>query len=395
MRAAGVAVVVAAAALLGANACDKSNPAEPTPVCSFELSNREQNFSSAGGPGEVAVQTGAQCSWAVEGATGWVTLHSGTSVTGPGTANFTVLPNVTPEGRTKALAIAGISFTVNQSGLAPCAFSITPESKSFGDAGGSGQVHVATTAGCDWTATSNVAWVTTGAAKGSGPGPVSYSVAANNASTSRSGTLTVAGHTFSVAQAGEGAPEPSDCQYAVAPVEFAPCLSGGRFTATLTTQANCSWTVNTSAGWLSLPNGKSGKGSGTIAIAFSDNYDAPREGVVMVRWPTPTAGQNIRVEQAGCLYAVTESAFNFTSAAATGSFTVLQQSVPNSCGGPLQNQCVWTARSNVSWITVTSSMPRQGDNPVSFSVSANTGTTSRTGKITVKDKIVTISQAAP
>jgi hypothetical protein len=40
-------------------------------------------------------------------------------------------------------------------------------------------------------------------------------------------------------------------------------------------------------------------------------------------------------------------------------------------------------------------MPRQGDNPVSFKVAANTGTTSRTGKITVKDKVVTITQAAP
>ena len=137
------------------------------------------------------------------------------------------------------------------------------------------------------------------------------------------------------------------------------------------------------------------KGSGTIAIAFSDNYDAPREGVVMVRWPTPTAGQNIQVEQAGCLYSVNQSAFNFTSASMIDSFTVFQQSLPNSCGGPLQDQCVWTARANVSWITVTGSMPRQGDNPVSFKVSANTGTTSRTGKITVKDKVVTITQAAP
>src|SRR4029453_16118410 len=106
-------------------------------------------------------------------------------------------------------------------------------------------------------------------------------------------------------------------------------MAGGRVTASLTTQGNCSWTVNTSAGWLSLPNGKSGKGSGTITITFSDNYDAPREGVVMVRWPTPTAGQNLQVEQAGCVYSVSQSAFNYTSAAANGSFSVFQESLPN------------------------------------------------------------------
>jgi Putative binding domain, N-terminal len=395
-RAASVAVVVATTVLIATNACDKSSPATPTPVCSFALSSRDQAFTSAGGPGAVTVDTDSQCSWSVEGATVWVNLQSPKSVTGPGTVNFTVLPNMASDGRTKALTIAGTMFTVSQAGQTPCAFSITPESKSFGDEGGSGQVQVTAAQGCAWSAASNAEWITTtGNVQGSGPGAVNYAVKANNATVSRSGTLTIAGRTFSVTQAGEGTPEPSNCEYAVAPVTFAPCLAGGRLTASLTTQANCSWTVNTSAGWLSLPNGKSGKGAGTIAIAFSDNYDAPREGVVMVRWPTPTAGQNIQVEQAGCLYAVSESAFNFTSAAATGSFTVFQQSVPNSCGGALQDRCVWTARANVSWITVTSSMPRQGDDPVSFKVSANTGTTSRTGNITVKDKVVTITQAAP
>jgi len=284
---------------------------------------------------------------------------------------------------------------VTQAGQAPCAISIAPEGKSFGDEGGSGQVQVTAAAGCDWTAASNALWISiTSGAHANGPGAVGYSVTTNNAIASRSGTLTIAGRTFTVTQAGEGTPEPSHCEYSVGPVTFTPCMAGGRLTATLTTQANCSWTVNTGAGWLSLPNGRSGKGAGTIAVGYSDNYDAPRDGVVMVRWPTPTAGQNIQIEQAGCIYSVTQSSFNFTSASATDSFTVFQESQPNSGGGPFQDQCVWTAKSNVSWITVTSSMPRRGDNPVSFTVSANTGAT-RMGKITVRDKVVTITQAAP
>jgi hypothetical protein len=130
-----------------------------------------------------------------------------------------------------------------------------------------------------------------------------------------------------------------------------------------------------------------------VAISFPDNYDAPRTGVVMVRWPTPTAGQNVRVAQAGCLYAVTRNAFSFASAGGTGTFDVIQQSDPITCGGATQDRCIWTAASDVPWITVTSSMPRTGDNPVAFSVAANDTTTPREGRITVRDKVVVISQA--
>jgi hypothetical protein len=99
------------------------------------------------------------------------------------------------------------------------------------------------------------------------------------------------------------------------------------------------------------------------------------------------------VAQAGCLYAVSRSAFSFTASGGSGTFDVIQQSDPNTCGGATQDRCVWTARSDV-WITITSSMPRAGDNPVDFAAAANDASGSRVGTITVRDKVVTITQAA-
>jgi hypothetical protein len=130
-----------------------------------------------------------------------------------------------------------------------------------------------------------------------------------------------------------------------------------------------------------------------VTITFSDNYDAPREGIVMVRWPTPTAGQNIHVAQAGCRYAVSRNAFGFAATGGAGTFDVFQQSEPNTCGGPTQDRCVWTARSDVPWITITSSMPRSGDNPVAFVVAGNDSSAARVGSITVRDKVVLVTQA--
>jgi len=59
---------------------------------------------------------------------------------------------------------------------------------------------------CAWTAASNAGWITvTGGATGTGNGTVSYVVAANPHPNPRSGTLTIAGQTFTVNQDG-GAP---------------------------------------------------------------------------------------------------------------------------------------------------------------------------------------------
>jgi hypothetical protein len=113
----------------------------------------------------------------------------------------------------------------------------------------------------------------------------------------------------------------------------------------------------------------------------------------MVRWPTVTAGQNVRVSQAGCRYAVTTSSFNFIADGGNGRFDVLQQSDPTQCGGATQDRCVWTAVADVPWITITSPATRQGDNPVTFTVAPNNGP-QRTGTITVRDKVVQITQAA-
>ncbi|HEV7892864.1 MAG TPA: M36 family metallopeptidase [Pyrinomonadaceae bacterium] len=86
-----------------------------------------------------------------------------------------------------------------------CSFSISPTSASVAAAGGSGTVGVTTTAGCTWSAISNATFITvTGGSSGTGSGTVSYSVAANTATTSRTGTITIAGQTFTVTQAGTG-----------------------------------------------------------------------------------------------------------------------------------------------------------------------------------------------
>ncbi|HEX8187687.1 MAG TPA: M36 family metallopeptidase, partial [Pyrinomonadaceae bacterium] len=86
-----------------------------------------------------------------------------------------------------------------------CTYAISPTGASAPAAASTGTVTVTAGAGCAWTAVSNSSFLTvTSGASGSGGGTVSYSVAANTLTTSRTGTLTVAGQTFTVTQAGTG-----------------------------------------------------------------------------------------------------------------------------------------------------------------------------------------------
>jgi len=54
---------------------------------------------------------------------------------------------------------------------------------------------------------------------------------------------------------------------------------------------------------------------------------------------------------------------------------------------------MWIAQSDVEWITVTTPMPQFGDNPVSFSVAQNGGSDVRTGRISVRNRVVVVTQA--
>ncbi|HEU0008972.1 MAG TPA: BACON domain-containing carbohydrate-binding protein, partial [Verrucomicrobiae bacterium] len=85
----------------------------------------------------------------------------------------------------------------------PCSYSIAPTTVSVDVLGTLGTVNVNAGAGCAWIATSGAAWITiTSGLSGSGNGAVGYSVTANTSTSPRNGTLTIAGQSFSVTQAG-------------------------------------------------------------------------------------------------------------------------------------------------------------------------------------------------
>jgi len=174
--------------------------------CSYSISPTSQNVDANANTSTVTVTTTAACAWTAASAAPWITVTSGASGTGNGSVGLSIAAN-TGAARNGTVTIAGQTFTVNQAAVvAPCTFSIAPTSQNVPALGGTGTVTVTTTSACAWTASSNAPWLTiTSGAAGTGNGSVGFSAAVNTAG-SRNGTLTIAGQTFTVTQAGAVGP---------------------------------------------------------------------------------------------------------------------------------------------------------------------------------------------
>ncbi|HET7221469.1 MAG TPA: BACON domain-containing carbohydrate-binding protein [Vicinamibacterales bacterium] len=377
-------------AFIGLASCGGDNgPTAPSPTCTYALAPATVAYGPERGSGAVTITTDSGCTWSASGAPSWIAITGSANGSGTATLAYTVAANDATSTRSATLMVGGQSHSITQQGrpATVCTYDLSPASAEYSKDAASGTFAVNAPADCAWTAVSDAPWLTlTSGQQGTGSGSVSYAISRNLEITDRRGTIAVADHTFAVRQSGDI----GGCVYTVAPVELSSCMEPATVTFSITTQDSCPWTASPNASWLSVP--ASGAGSRTVTIAIGENYDAPRDGIVMVRWPTPTAGQNVRVAQGGCLYAVSRSTFSLTSAATTRTFDVIQQSQPTGCGGATQDRCLWSAVADVPWITITTSMPQRGDNRVGFSVAANDSTAARVGHITVRDQVVEIMQ---
>ncbi|HLG16764.1 MAG TPA: BACON domain-containing carbohydrate-binding protein [Blastocatellia bacterium] len=344
-------------------------------VCVFSISPMSQSFTEAGGSDTVIVTTEEGCLWGAVSNDAFITITSPGSGSGSSVVEYSVAANPSSLPRVGTMTIAGQTFTVNQAG-APCVFSIMPTSQSFLAAGGTGSVAVTSPIGCAWTAVSNDAFITvTSGASGSGNGTVNYSVAVKSDVGSRMGTITIAGETFTVTQAG------IDCStLSIMPMAQSFPVGGGTGMVSVTALAGCAWTAVSNDAFITVTSGSSGMGNGTVNYSVAANPNpGTRMGTITI------GGQTFTVTQAGtisCVFGIapTEDAFP-----ATGGTGVVNVSAPMGCN--------WTAVSNAAFITITSGASGTGNGSVVYSVAAKSSAGIRTGTMTIAGLTFTVNQA--
>ncbi len=343
-------------------------------ICSYAVSPTSQSFSSAGGTGTVTVTAPAGCPWTAASDSAWITITSGASGSGDGPVGYSVAVN-TGVARSGTLTVAGQTVTVSQD-VAGCAYLISPTSQSFAVTGGSGTVTVTVTAGidCAWTAVSNAAWITvTSGATGTGNGSVGYEVSAN-LNAARSGTVTVAGQTFTVRQ------DAFVCSYSISPSSATITAAGGTGEVAVSTTSNCSWTAVSNAAWITITGGASGTGTGSMSYSVAANTGGRLTGTVTIGGQTFTVNQ----EAAACSLSISPTEKWFSSVGGAAAVSVVMTT-----GG----DCPWSATSKATWITITSGASGNGNGTVGYSVAANTGA-SRTGAMTIAAQTFTVTQDA-
>ncbi len=335
--------------------------------CSYSLSPTSVNISANGGNGSFNLNSGAGCPFAATTNSSFITVTSGASGTGNGTIAFSVAAN-TGTARTGTITVGGLTFTISQA--SGCTYSLSPTSTSIAATGGNGSFNIAAGTGCQWTAASNDAWITiTPPVSGTGNGTIAFSVQANNG-VARTGTITVAGQTFTVNQAG-------GCAYSLSPTNAAFSEAGGNGTINVFAGADCQYTAVSNNSFITITTGANGTGNGSVTFNVAANTGQSRTGTITI------AGQVFIITQSdGCSFTISPANINVGASAGSGSFVV------NSGEG-----CARTAVSNASWITISSGSTGSGSGFVTFFWSANTGQ-ARFGTITVAGLTFTINQAA-
>ncbi len=254
--------------------------------CAFAVAPTPQSFASNGGNGRVNVATAAGCAWTARSNNAWITITSGSSGAGAGTVNFAVAVNP-GAARAGTLVVGDYAVTINQSGAAragrlvvddhavtinqsgqsggACAYSLAPSSDSLPAFGGMGNIEVqATGPGCAWTATSQASWITiTAGSSGFGNGAIAYAVPPNPDNNPRTGTLVIAGQTFTLTQA------TASCLALIAPTSQSFAANGGVGSISLPFGADCAWDAFTNDPWITFSSAINGSGPATITYAVA------------------------------------------------------------------------------------------------------------------------------
>jgi Putative binding domain, N-terminal/Viral BACON domain len=365
-------------------------------ACSLRLSPENRAFSDQGGSGEIDLAIQPGCRWRAGETPQWVTITPSDGI-GPATLRVTVAENNTGLRRDAMVRLGATALTIAQGGES-CRYAVASDRSEFAFAGGDGIVEVKTAAGCRWEIKTDVDWLRVqDESTGTGPARLRFSVGVNTRSEDRLGHVALNGESIDITQSGQ-----RHCSGAVTPVQTFARRIGNRAEFTVNAEAGCAWTANVGAGWLRILEGTRGVGRGRVVYQVDRNPEENahdfRKAPIEVRWAGPSAGENMWVWQfPGCAAGLAATGvirhandeYSYAAAATGADLSILVLV-------DLPFSCPWTVvPTDESWIAVRRYREpefRRGDADALISIAPNPSRTSRTTRVLIAERTLTITQ---
>ena len=349
----------------------------------ISISTTSKVFGTGGGSGSIS--TSGSGTWTATASDDWITFPAYSSSTAGRPLAYRVAANSGVEERTGYIYVSGYVFTITQAGVGG---ELDGYSADFETDGGTGSFTVLADAQTSWKVRSNVDWISV-TVEGTGNGElgtvgvgeqrVIYNVAPWNEVSTRSGTITAAGCTFTVIQTGRWmksvVAEPGGAAVAGRP----PYLVERDYLShviavTVNALAATQWDVEVDGMWISVVDAGSGHGGGNVSIAINENPSwLARSGTVRIGTEVLTIHQSGRPSSALDFDISPEN----TTASVKGANALI--SVTATPDLP------WTAQSQANWLTIMPSFQSgAGAGNVVYAASPNPTMAARTGAIRVE-----------
>lgn len=176
----------------------------------------------------------------------------------------------------------------------------------------------------------------------------------------------------------------ASCSYTLGSSGTSVGAAGGSGTVFLTTGATCAYTVINSTSWITVTPTS---GSGTTNFGYSV---APNTGSGARSGSLTISGQIFSVSQAGgsCSYAISSPSQSFSSGSGSTSFSITTGST---CSWSVAPSGSWAGAD--AWITFLTPTSGSGSATISYSVSPNGASGSRTSALSVSGQLHTVTQS--
>ncbi|HKQ04900.1 MAG TPA: M14 family zinc carboxypeptidase [Blastocatellia bacterium] len=173
----------------------------------------------------------------------------------------------------------------------------------------------------------------------------------------------------------------TDCGTTLSPPSAGFEARGGAGVFQLTGSENCPWSLTGSDSWIAVTSTAAGIGNTAVNFEVRENFaEQPRTGSITVGGQVFTVNQ-AGLSQGGCAISFTPGNQVVSPGGGDGSINITATI-----------NCLWTAKSKVDWITVTSSPSGFGSGAVSFQVAANPSSVTRKGAIVIAGQRFVVKQ---